>query len=105
MDKLLERPKVTIGITSYNAEKTIIRAINSALNQTWSNKEIIIVDDGSIDSSKTLIKKAIKGKQINFLNHSENKGASFSRNQIIKNSNSELICFMDDDDYSDPQRI
>ena len=44
MDKFLESPKVTIGITSYNAEKTIVRAINCALNQTWSNKEIIIVD-------------------------------------------------------------
>ena len=105
MDKFLESPKVTIGITSYNAEKTIVRAINCALNQTWSNKEIIIVDDGSIDSSKLLIKKAIEGKKIKFLNHSVNKGASFSRNQIIKNSNSELICFMDDDDYSDSQRI
>lgn len=105
MDEFLVKPKVTIGLTSYNAEKTIIRAINCALNQSWSNKEIIIVDDGSTDSSKLLIKKAIKGTQITFLNHSENKGTSFSRNAIIKNSNSELICFMDDDDYSDPQRI
>ena len=42
MNRNLEEPKVTIGITSYNSEKTILRAINSALNQTWTNKSFLI---------------------------------------------------------------
>ena len=42
---------ITIGITSYNAAKTIEKAINSALNQTWINKEIIVIDDNSEDES------------------------------------------------------
>ena len=48
-------PLITIGITCYNAEKTILSAINSAINQDWPNFEIIIVDDFSADGSVKII--------------------------------------------------
>ena len=103
MNKKKER--ITIGITCFNAEKSIENAIDSALNQTWENKEIIIVDDGSTDYSSNIINSKIKNKNIIFLKNKQNKGTSFSRNLIIDKSTSEIICFMDDDDYSENKRV
>ena len=99
------KEKITIGITCFNAENSIDKAIDSALNQTWTNKEIIIVDDGSTDLSSKIINSKIKNHKVIFLRNKENQGTSFSRNLIIENSSSEIICFMDDDDYSSNERV
>ena len=105
MNQYLKNFKVTIGITCFNAEKTISKAIYGALKQEWLNKEIIIIDDGSTDSSAKIIKNFLNHKQVKFIKNPENKGTSFSRNLIIKNSKGDIICFMDDDDYSFSKRI
>ena len=96
---------VTIGITCFNAEETIEKAIDGALEQDWENKEIIIVDDGSSDNSVLIVKKKISNYKILFIKNSSNKGTSYSRNEIIKKAKGDLICFMDDDDFSDSKRI
>ena len=67
---MYKREKITIGITCFNAEKTIALAIESAFNQSWSNKEIIIVDDGSKDRSQKIIQEKIKGKGVIFKKNS-----------------------------------
>ena len=105
MNEYLKNIKVTIGITCFNAEKTIAKAIHGALKQEWFNKEIIIVDDCSTDSSVKIIEDFQDLKQVKFIKNSKNKGTSFSRNLIINNSNGDIICFMDDDDYSLSKRI
>ena len=105
MNQSLDNIFVTIGITCFNAEKTIKKAILSALNQDWNNKEIIIIDDGSTDRSQKIIKKIISNKKIIFIKNITNKGTSYSRNKIIEFAKGNLICFMDDDDYSDSQRV
>ncbi len=105
MNEFFKKIKVTIGITCFNAEKTISKAIEGALNQDWINTEIIIVDDGSKDASVEIIKNFLHYKKITFINNHKNKGASFSRNQIVNHSSGEIICFMDDDDYSSPKRV
>ena len=56
-DRDADRPLITIGITCYNAEDTIQRAVESALAQTWTAREIVIVDDGSTDRSATLLQE------------------------------------------------
>ena len=96
---------VTIGITCFNAEDTIEKAIDGAINQEWANKEIIVVDDGSKDNSQMIIEKKISKNKILFIKNKSNRGASYSRNKIIEKSKGDLICFMDDDDFSDPRRI
>ena len=53
----MKNPLVTIGITSFNAEKNIERCILSALNQTYKNTEIIIIDDGSTDKTNVILAK------------------------------------------------
>ena len=99
-------PKITIGITCYNAEATIARAINSALKQDYLNFEILIVDDGSSDNSITIIEKYIQeNENIRLIRHGENKGTPVTRNTIIKNAEGKYIAFFDDDDESFPQRL
>jgi glycosyltransferase involved in cell wall biosynthesis len=97
---------VTIGITCFNASKTIERAINSAINQDWTNKEIIIVDDNSEDDSAEIIKKFDLTKySIKFYKHKINKGPAGSRNTIINKALGKYLVFFDDDDFSEVNRM
>ena len=101
-----KRPLITLGISCFNAEKTIARAIESALNQSWKNKEIIVVDDVSEDSSVTIIKEFIKQHEIIKLHVNEdNLGVATVRNKIIEHSKGEFIAFFDDDDSSEYDRV
>ena len=56
-------PLITIALTCFNAEMTIKRALNSAISQTWINKEILVVDDCSIDNSVEIIEDVISKKK------------------------------------------
>ncbi len=97
--------RVTIGILCFNAEDTISKAIESAINQTWDNKEIIIVDDNSTDKSLQIIDKYLLHKNILLFKNDLNMGPAFSRNIVIDNATGDLIGFMDDDDISEKNRI
>lgn len=94
-------PLITIGITCFNAEDTIRRALHSAINQNWLNTEIIIVDDASTDNSISEIDKMIlETKNISLIRLDENRGVAFARNIIIDEAKGEFITFFDDDDVS-----
>lgn len=98
---------ITIGITCYNAEATIERAIKSAYSQDYKETEIVIVDDCSIDKSFKVINNYRKKNNIELkiIRHKLNKGPSGARNTIIKHSKGKYIVFFDDDDFSYPNRI
>lgn len=66
---------VSIVVPVYNSEKTIDRCIKSILNQTYSAVEIILIDDGSTDSSRKICQKYIDSKDIHYY-YQENKGVS-----------------------------
>ena len=104
MSKLL----VTCAFTTYNASETIHRAIYSAINQTYNNLEILIVDDYSNDNTLEIIKEIIaKNLSINIrlIQNNKNVGVAISRNICINNANGVFICFFDDDDKSYKNRI
>lgn len=99
-------PLVTIGVSCYNAETSIGRAITSAAGQNWPNVEIIVVDDGSSDRSWDIIENAAKGDiRIRAIQHRENRGYAGVLNTIIGASNGEYIAIFDDDDESKRDRI
>ena len=99
-------PLITVAITCFNAQSTIERAIDSGLNQTWPNIEMLVVDDGSIDKSMDiLISKAAADKRIRVIKHSTNRGCAEARNTLIKNAQGEFIAFFDDDDVSLSSRL
>jgi glycosyltransferase involved in cell wall biosynthesis len=99
-------PLVTIGITAYNAQGTIARAIQSALAQEWENFEIVVVDDCSTDSTAKIISHyANTNSCLSHFRQARNLGVAAARNRIVAESKGEFIAFFDDDDESEPLRI
>ena len=100
------RPLITIGITCYDAEDTIRRAVESALAQTWAAREIIVVDDGSADDSAAIIKEIGRTHdEVYLIRHGENRGVAEARNTVLAQARGAFIAFFDDDDESTPDRL
>lgn len=91
--------KVSIIVPVYNAEKFIDKCVNSLINQTYQNTEIILVNDGSTDSSYKILKKYSKKYDNIFLYTQKNKGSGETRNRGIKLAKGDYITFVDADDY------
>ena len=91
----------SIIIPLYNKERYVENAIKSILKQTITDYEIIIVNDGSTDSSKEIISKYVSDK-IRIIDHQKNKGLSAARNTGIKNATSDYVTFLDADDLWKP---
>lgn len=91
-------PEVSIIIPVYNSENTIERAINSVLSQTFTDYEIIIINDGSIDNSEEIIKTKFNDVRVKYF-YKSNGGVSSARNYGIKRASGEYIIFLDSDDY------
>lgn len=90
--------KISCIVPIYNSAESIVDTVNSILEQTYTNIEIILVDDGSTDKSNKIIDDlAKKDKRIKAI-HKENGGVSSARNIGIKSSIGEYICFVDADD-------
>ncbi|NJY63947.1 glycosyltransferase family 2 protein [Salinimicrobium sp. CDJ15-81-2] len=89
---------VSIVMPAHNREKTIVRAINSIIDQTYKNFEIIIVDDFSTDNTSKII-SSIKDQRVRYFCLSKNQGAAAARNYGIRKAKGELISFLDSDDY------
>ena len=98
-----EFPLVSVCIPSYNAEKYIGITINSLLQQTYTNIEIIVVDDGSTDNTKSILEN-FKDKRFKYFT-GPNKGASAARNKAFLLSSGAFIKFMDADDLVNQQCI
>ncbi len=88
-------PLVSVIITTYNYAKFLPKAIESVLTQTYKNFEIIIIDDGSSDNPKSVIKES---RQLKYF-YQENKGISAARNAGIKQSKGNYLLFLDADDW------
>lgn len=98
------KPDVSIIIPVYNVEKYINRCVDSIINQTYKNIEIILVDDGSTDSSKEICDNYKVDNRVVVI-HKRNGGLSSARNEGIKNANGDYIMFVDSDDYSEPNYV
>ena len=89
---------VTVYITNYNYEQYIKQSIESVLAQSYSNFELIIIDDGSTDSSKSIIKDYIGSSQVRVI-FQDNKGLIASNNIALHAANGKYIIRLDADDY------
>ncbi|MBQ7890387.1 MAG: glycosyltransferase family 2 protein [Erysipelotrichaceae bacterium] len=92
-------PKFSIIIPIYNAEMTLNRCLDSIMGQTFSDFEVIMIDDGSMDSSNEICKKYCEQDKRFYLFSQMNSGPSKSRNVGIDNAKGSWICFVDSDDY------
>lgn len=96
------KDKISIIIPVYNLEKYIKRAVESVLKQTYSNIEVIIVDDGSSDKSWTIIQEIADGDNRVVPIHQENGGVTSARLNGVRHSMGEWIGFVDGDDEVEP---
>ena len=96
--------KVSIIVPIHNSEKHLKECIDSIINQTYKNLEIILVNDGSIDNSLSII-KSYDDKRIKIIDLKENEGVSIARNKGVDISTGDLICFIDSDDYWNKKKI
>ena len=96
-------PLVSVIIPLYNSESFISNAVESILNQTYSNIEVIVINDGSTDNSYGEVKK-YESKKVKIFSQ-ENKGASAARNLGLKHARGAYIQFLDADDYLSNNKI
>ncbi len=94
---------ISVIIPTYNREKTIMRAISSVLNQTYSDIECIVVDDGSTDDTRKII-NAVSDPRLKYI-YQENSGANAARNRGIHEARGEYIAFQDSDDEWMPLKL
>ena len=94
-------PKVSVGIPVYNGERYVEDAIASALNQTYSPLEVIVIDDGSTDRSAA-IAKGFPNVRYAF---QENQGISAARNRGVEMARGEYLAFLDADDVWMPDKL
>jgi hypothetical protein len=95
-----ESPKVSIIIPCYNDHHYIEQSVKSALDQIYENKEIIVVDDGSNQKTKAVLRSL--EQKIDLLITQENKGTSAARNTGIEAATGQYILVLDSDDYFEP---
>ena len=92
--------KVSIIVPIYNASEYLTRSIESILNQSYENIEVILIDDASTDNSKEIIKKyALKDSRIKPIYSEVNQGVSRTRNMGLKILSGDYVMFIDSDDY------
>ena len=95
----MEKSKISVIIPVYKVEKYLNRCVESVINQTYKNIEIILVDDGSPDNCPKICDEwAKKDKRIKVI-HKENGGVSSARNEGLKIASGEFVQFVDSDDY------
>lgn len=98
-DNLLSDDLVSVIIPAYNVEQYLVKCVDSIINQSYNNIEIIIVDDGSTDNTLAVAQVLQKKDKRVKVVHQDNKGLSEARNTGIKVATGEFISFVDADDY------
>ncbi|HCF30376.1 MAG TPA: hypothetical protein DEV81_24975 [Cyanobacteria bacterium UBA11049] len=98
------KPLVSVIIPTYNREKYITRAIESVLQQTEQNVEVIVVDDASNDTTTEIVQRYCSDR-LKLIVNERNQGPSYSRNRGIKEAKGEWIALLDSDDWYAPNRL
>ncbi len=102
---MVNLPNIDIIIPNYNKGKYLNQCLSSILSQTYKNWKIYLVDDNSTDNSQEVLLRYQNINNINILSLKENKGPSYCRNLGVKKSNSELVAFMDSDDFWPKEKL
>ena len=99
-------PLVSVVVPAFNAENTIGLALKSLLAQSWSNLEVIVVDDASTDgTAKRVEKRARLEPRLTLIRHEKNQGAYSARNTGVRAARGAFVTVHDSDDWSHPQKI
>ncbi len=97
-------PKVTVAMPVYNDEKHLREAIDSILQQSFTDFELLIINDGSTDASMNIV-KSYTDPRIRIISFAENKGRPFARNTALDNAQGVYLAWMDSDDIATVDRL
>ena len=93
-------PKVTVLVAVYNAEKYIRKCLDSLIEQTLTDIQVVCVDDASTDNSLFILNEyAKKDNRIEIIALTENHGQAYARNQGLVKAKGQYVCFLDSDDW------
>lgn len=95
---------VSIIMPSWNTDKFIAETIQSVIDQTYTNWELIIVDDCSSDNTNQIV-ASFEDKRIKYLHNEKNLGAALTRNKALREAKGEWIAFLDSDDLWMPEKL
>lgn len=102
----MDSPLVTVFVPVYNSEQYLVECIESIINQTYKNLDILFVDDGSTDHSVNIVKEYLaKDSRIRLIENGENMGIPYTRNIGLKEARGKYMAIMDSDDIAMPERI
>lgn len=97
---------ISVVVPVYNSSQYLERCVDSILNQSYGDFELLLIDDGSTDDSGTICDKySLLDKRVKAFHQSSNKGVSAARNHGLHASNGEWITFIDSDDYIKPDYL
>ncbi|MCI0590553.1 MAG: glycosyltransferase [Gammaproteobacteria bacterium] len=99
-----DSPLVSVVIATYNMAVYLPLAVRSALDQTYKNIELLIIDDGSTDSTKETVRPFLEDTRVRYL-FQENRGQGTAKNQGVRESRGEYIAFLDADDLWAPEKL
>lgn len=98
-------PEVSINLCCYNSEQYLRETLDSIIKQSYKDWELVVINDGSKDSTESIIHEYINRGYPIIYHYQENKGLSFSRNEALKLSSGKYIAFIDHDDIWLPQKL
>ncbi|MHB8894437.1 MAG: glycosyltransferase family 2 protein [Candidatus Geothermincolia bacterium] len=97
-------PLVSVILPTYNRSSSLLASIESVLSQTYENIQLIIVDDGSTDSSEEVV-LGLRDARVMYLHHDENMGVAYARNVGIGAAEGSYVAFQDSDDVWRPRKL
>ncbi|MFJ6324045.1 MULTISPECIES: glycosyltransferase [unclassified Rhizobium] len=99
------RPKVSVVIPAYNHEKYVVEAVESVLAQSYQNFELLIMDDGSTDTTPQILRRYADDPKVKLFLFEKNRGAAHSHNHGILESRGEYIALLNSDDVWEPNKL
>lgn len=99
-------PKISVILCTYNRKNFLQRSVESIINQTFKDIELILINNGSTDGTAEICQKyALQDKRVKLINISCNQGPSPGRNKGLDKAKGDYITFVDDDDYCEPEML
>lgn len=96
---------VSVIMPSWNTGRFIAESIQSVINQTYTNWELLIVDDCSTDNTDEVVKPFLSDQRIHYYKNERNSGAALTRNRALREAKGEWIAFLDSDDLWKPKKL
>lgn len=101
----MTQPKVSVLVPVYNAEKYLAACLNSIVGQTYSNLQVVLLDDGSTDGSLDICQSYADRYEYVEIHHQANQGVATARNALLSKVKGDYTIFIDSDDWIEPEMI